>query len=464
MTGRRVLIPLVLCAVMVAEAFSQGTLQERLQGARRAMRFAISAAEALETSADISVDFAIGKSEVHSVSGFVHGMDAILPMDDLIAPLRPRLWRAGTLADEIYHRATGFGARSTIVCSDLWGYDEANAPYRDYSLYEERMRQIALQSGTRPVILEIWNEPNGSEFWHGTPEQFLETFRRAHDAIRSVRPDAVIAGPSMSFYDHEAIETFLDYALQNNIRVDVLTWHDFRAGLGVPLIEASLLEARQEFVDNPRYQPLGLREIHVNETINESIQFKPASVLAVFDSLERGGADAAARGCWNESNGQNNCWTRTLEGLLTPDTRQPRAIWWAYKAYGEGAGRRVESSSSNRRTFVLASGAGEEAPATEPAQVIVGAYTVLGDLSPVTTVVTMKNLSNVPYLRGRNSVRVSVTPIVDTDEAAVVSLPPPSESVVPISNDSARIELSMVPEAVYVIHLSPGGRSRAVRH
>jgi len=423
----------------------------------------VTTADRTEAGATITVDFANRRSEARSMIGFIHGMDATLPPHDLIAPLQPKLWRAGTLANEIYHRASGFGARFVVVCSDLWGYDEETAPYNQYSSYEERMRQIATQSGSSPIIFDIWNEPDGAEFWHGTPEQFLETFRRAHNAIRSVRPDAVIAGPSMAFYDKEAIGVFLDYALQNDLRVDVLTWHDFRAGAGVPLIEASLLEARREFVDNPRFKAVGLREIHINETVNESIQFKPASVLAVLASLERGRADAAARACWNESNGQNNCWNQTLEGLLTPDTRTPRAIWWAYKAYSEGVERRVEASSSNPWTFVLASGSGQEGIAAERAQIIVGAYGLTGDLH-VPIVVTMGNLNGVPSLRGRHSVGVSITRVPDTGENPMPALSPPTEAVLAITGDSAQLELNATAEAIYIITLLPGGRVRAVRH
>jgi hypothetical protein len=80
-----------------------------------------------QKSADINVDFTLRKNQTKSVSGFLHAMDAALPSDNLIAPLKPKLWRAGTLATEIYPRAVNFGARFTVILSDIWGYDVNNA-------------------------------------------------------------------------------------------------------------------------------------------------------------------------------------------------------------------------------------------------------------------------------------------------------------------------------------------------
>ena len=64
----------------------------------------------------------------------------------------------------------------------------------------------------------------------------------------------------------------------------------------------------------------------------------PARSSASSHHMEAGGADAAARSCWPDLAGADNCSNGTLEGLLTP-SGQPRSAWWAYRAYAEGAER-----------------------------------------------------------------------------------------------------------------------------
>jgi hypothetical protein len=382
-------------------------------------------------------------------------MNGSLPGDEMIVPLKPKLWRTGTLAKEIRPRVDEFGSRFTLVCSDMWGYDANKAPYLMYPAYEERMRQIARAGGERNDIYDIWNEPNGKEFWNGTSQQFLETFKRGHDAIRSVRPDAVIAGPSMAGYDHRALTQFLDYCLAHKIKLNVLTWHEFRAGLGLSRIESSLKQARADFLQNPKYRPLGIKEIHINESINSTVQFAPASILAVLDRLERGGADAAGRACWNESTGTNSCWNNTLDGLLTPQTRHPRAAWWAYKAYADGADERVASTTNNGRTFALASTVRhQDRGSTTTAQVILGTYGINGlPAPPVRANLILNHLSAVPYLRGRKEVTLSITRIPNTGEAPLTSLAAPEMYRLPVIADSVQINLNLPVEEACVIKL-----------
>ena len=70
-----------------------------------------------------SVDFA-HPEKVHSLVGFLHGLDDTQPPDRVVVPLHPTLWR-GSLASASYDRATALGARYMFVLSDLWGYPGA---------------------------------------------------------------------------------------------------------------------------------------------------------------------------------------------------------------------------------------------------------------------------------------------------------------------------------------------------
>jgi hypothetical protein len=343
----------------------------------------------------------------------------------------------------------------TVVVSDIWGYDASRAPYRDYGKFERSVRRMAEQSGERPVIFDIWNEPNArGQYWHGTPEQFLETFARAHDAIRSVRPRAVIAGPSLAFYKRDLYQRFLDFCLKHHLRLDVLTWHEFRTGDKIAEIADDLREARRDFIEDPKYRPLGIREIHINEAVAEEIQYKPASILAVLGALESGGADGAARACWNDSRGRTNCWNNTLDGLLVPGSYEPRAAWWTYKAYADGVDARVAAKvSGGARIVALAT---RRAHDGDRPQVLVGAYSGRRGGTPDRVELVLDHLDAAPGLRGAKELRVSVARIPDSGEAPVRSLPRARTIEIKVSGDSARGEIPLEPEEVLVLTLERG--------
>jgi hypothetical protein len=103
--------------------------------------------------------------------GFVHGMDMRKPVDELIDPLAPELWR-GKLRDVPYKRVEELGGRYTYVLSDRWGYPGAGVrpPYEDFGAWRRFVRKTARGARRgKDVLWDIWNEPNEPHFWQGTP-------------------------------------------------------------------------------------------------------------------------------------------------------------------------------------------------------------------------------------------------------------------------------------------------------
>lgn len=397
----------------------------------------------------VAVDFARPIAN-KSMSGFLLAVNETTPPDSKILPLRPKFWRTGAY-QTLYARTTGFGARFCVNCSDVWGYQVHPAPFENYPAYADRMKKIVTDLNSRPAIYDLWNEPDTAQFWHGSRIQFFETFKVAHDAIRAEQPDAHIAGPSISAYNHDYIQDFLNYCLGKGIKLDVLTWHEFRDGASLPQISQSLQEARRDFVDNPAYAALGIKEIQINEAIGQSIQFKPGSSLAVLDQLERGGADASSHACWPDGKG-SNCDNQSLDGLLTPKFRETRSAWWAYKAYADGAASRVASASDNPRVYALASRESRSpTQAHGPAQVIAGVYGGAG--GDVTLV--LNHVSALPSLAGAASVNVTFQRIPNHGDAALNELPPPTTVAVPVAADSVTAPLKLNSEEVAVVTLTP---------
>jgi hypothetical protein len=91
-------------------------------------------------TAIVSVDFAKPDTGVKSMSGFLHGLDTIMPPDNLILPLKPKQWRFSETDPIYYERIKKSGARGQIVLSDFWGYTglSTNRPwaFEDYPQFE----------------------------------------------------------------------------------------------------------------------------------------------------------------------------------------------------------------------------------------------------------------------------------------------------------------------------------------
>jgi hypothetical protein len=125
----------------------------------------------------VHVDFAQPVSRP-SVSGFLLSLGVARPPDVVVAALRPRLIRTSNV--NVYDRVRGLGARYELISSDLWGYPFQRGwlgkgpPYADFARYDAFVRDLARRFRGRPVLWDVWNEPNGG-FWAGTREQLFET-------------------------------------------------------------------------------------------------------------------------------------------------------------------------------------------------------------------------------------------------------------------------------------------------
>lgn len=352
------------------------------------------------------------------------------------------------MTTDIYGRATGLGARFIVVLSDLWGYPtdaRVKPPYEDYAAWEDFVRATARASQGRQVIFDIWNEPNAKDFWWGHDtlalERFIETFRRAHNVLRAeLGSSAVIAGPGISNLNEAILKKFLMDSKANGVQLDVLTWHEFRGDEALPKMEADLLAARAMYLEALDFAALKIKEIQVQESVGEEGHLRPGSNLAYFYHLERGKADAAARACWNEGSPQsNNCWNNTLEGLLTPVSFEPRAVWWATKAYADSVAGRVTSSTVDPRLIVFASASSD---AADRAQVLIGYYgSAPADSPPLATEVAFTRLDSLSFLSGLNAVRVSAWRIPNTGRDGVPSLERIADIQVPIDHFRATVTL-----------------------
>jgi xylan 1,4-beta-xylosidase len=377
--------------------------------------------------------------------GFVHGMDPRRPGDEMIEPLAPALWR-GKLRDVPYRRVQEVGGRYTYVLSDRWGYpgEGRPPPYEDFAAWERFVRDVA-RAARKPddlvlgedLVFDVWNEPDEAYFWQGTPEQFYETYRIAENVLRrELGPDVVVGGPSTLGWQRDWLSGLLECCRVRGCQVNALSWHELSGG-SIPALEDRVEDARETMLESSRYRALRIREIHVNESLAAADQYRPGELLGVMHYLEAGGADAAARACWNDLSGQSNCYNDTLAGLLVPGSFEPRSAWWATKAYADGAGSRVLTRFSAPHVVGLGSSRSDE---PRSAQLLI-AHLRGHSRRDVDVKVTFRKLGRLGFLRGERRLRVEIERFPDSGELPLAKPRGRRTAVLRISDGEARLTL-----------------------
>ncbi|HEX8521660.1 MAG TPA: hypothetical protein VF669_05335 [Tepidisphaeraceae bacterium] len=313
------------------------------------------------------VDFSIGiRPMTHAGSGFLHSFTPTTPADNLIAPLKPQLFRDwpvggdGGGALNNYNRATALGAKMQVVVSDGYSnYTSFPGDNNDYSGWENYCKNLALQAtlkaGPGKFQYDIWNEPDIGYFWSRPESQFLETWKRGYQTIRTIDPLAIIVGPSLSNYNSVSeidaartqFKVFVDYAKTNNVLPNIISWHEFSGNF-----PSRVDDARAYLAQNN----ININRFSLNEIVSSTDMTRPGVLPRYFAQLERAGIESVTHACWVESpTGIDNGSNQSLDGLLTADTKQPRSTWWTYERYGRMEGTTVQTTNTGTTLDAVAS-------------------------------------------------------------------------------------------------------------
>jgi len=163
---------------------------------------------------------------------------------------------------------------------------------------------------------------------------------------------------------------------------------------------------------------LKIKSIQINEIIPRSGQYTPATILAYFYYLEKGGADAACKACWaplqSQPGTKTNCFNNSLDGLVDPVTFGTRAAWWTYKYYNLSLKNRINSSSTNQNVVSFAN------YDTHKIKILLGYF---GDKKPsdVGIKLSLSNINSVPNFSSKRTVNVKITTIPNTGETVITN-------------------------------------------
>ena len=366
--------------------------------------------EGIDTSVPdpgLSVDFAdeIGPIE-HGATGFLYGLgEDNVPNVNLLTPIKPSTAEQNA-PDGLQHPSgdaikiaetflEGGGATIQVACQDIY----ANWPY-EYSSIDEYAEKLKVQvekvrdAGLSDVVVYVpLNESDGNWFIGevGPGGDFFEAWDKLYKAIKSVDPDARIAGTNMSYYRSDHVLEFMKFAAENNCIPDQFTWHVLADNLymNFPSDVAEYRAWEKEYwIDTGLIdEPL---EIVINEYANMTELGVPGE-LARWLGLFEDEKVTACLAYWHISNNLSD---------IAADNNLPNGAWWLYKWYGAMSGNTVAMEPEGVSKLDLY-GVASVDDNKKIANVIFGG-------SDGTAEISLKNLGNTEAFEGADKVTVTL--------------------------------------------------------
>jgi hypothetical protein len=400
----------------------------------------------------------------HRGSGILHSFHTAEPPDSLVLPLKLSAFRGR--ANENYLFSVGFYDRLKkigvkhiqVVLSDSYGYPNGFAGWpgdkNDWGYWESVVENVVKESMKRKMDVEydIWNEPDIGYFWAKDQAIWLETWKRGYRKVRSLDPFAPIVGPSISHFNMKYLAGFLRYAKNNDCLPDILSWHELGAACA-----RNIPSHVRQISDYLTSETIAINRFSINEIIPEAKKFSPGSAICYLSTIERTPVESACRSCWDDI-GVNSGENRSLDGMLTHDTKQPRSIWWAHKSFGDITDRIVKMTFEGGRKKFIHGLAGYDEKKKKMRLVFGNCETK--ESIPLELVFLnldkAKNLVHEGLFHG-GRVHCIVEHIPPSGTADLARPEITLEQTLSVGNHSLSISLpSLEPEGVYSISLSPG--------
>ncbi|CZT11833.1 uncharacterized protein RCO7_07477 [Rhynchosporium graminicola] len=139
-----------------------------------------------------------------------------------------------------YRTSRKFGARFILLVHDLWGADSLqssdtvfpgdNNDFTNYNAFLTRLiSSLKANDMIEGLDLDIWNEPDVSNFWARSPEQWVQMWGNAYHRFRKELPGTIITGPSVATPPDRNMtwwDAFGSFITSNDSVPDIYTWHN----------------------------------------------------------------------------------------------------------------------------------------------------------------------------------------------------------------------------------------------
>ncbi|MFJ9901109.1 CBM35 domain-containing protein [Streptomyces sp. NPDC091280] len=321
---------------------------------------------------------------MHGANGALYGLsDDGVPGDSITTPLH--MTSIATKApDGAQHPngdalvvqpqfARGGGSDNLIYMQDIY----ANWPYENLGLsdylskVDTMVRKVAGRSDANSFVWVPFNEPNGGNWYSGlgssntttytnTRNQFESDWTTVYNKIRSIIPNARIAGPNETNWDARFMGDFYPWAKANNVLPDVTTWHE---------LDPSSLSDFESHINAYRTIETNAGISHLPVNIDEYGDRRdlsvPGQMIQWMSMFERNKV-YADQAYWDIAG--------NLDGNVG-QTNIPNGDWWLLRWYAGLTGQTVKVTPPQSNVIDTLQGIGSLDTGRKQAQVLLGGGT-----------------------------------------------------------------------------------------
>ncbi|MFD8379015.1 CBM35 domain-containing protein [Streptomyces sp. NPDC059679] len=337
----------------------------------------------------VSVDLAASEGPVlHGANGALYGLsDDGVPSDAVLAPLKltaisqkPEGGAQHPNGDALTVSKPYFrngGGDVYVMMQDIY----SQWPYQDLGFddYLPKVEKIAKDVAGAPhserFVYVPFNEPdwiwyklNSSDTatYQKGRDRFFAEWKTAYQRIRSIDPDARIAGPNEAYYDTRFLPEFLTWAKANKVLPDVMTWHELSSGS---------LKDFQGHYDAYRAleKSVGIspRPISIDEYANRRDLSVPGQLVQWVSMFERNKV-YANHAYWDAAG--------NLSGNVVR-SNIPNGGWWFFRWYAGMTGRTVKVTPPTANAIDTLQGLASYDPSRKQAQILVGGSAGAADVA-----------------------------------------------------------------------------------
>ncbi|MEU1552453.1 CBM35 domain-containing protein [Streptomyces scabiei] len=364
---------------------SRSSRTTRLMGAAAVTAALIGTAVTVPTAQaatrQLTVDLGRTTGDVlHGANGTLYGLsDDGVPGDELVAPLHLTtvVQKApggaqhpngdALTVKEGYDR--NGGGEVHIYMQDIyaqWPYE--NLGLGDYLAKVDTMvRKVAARPDRDDFVWVPFNEPDGI-WYQGLGSSDGATYARALSAfksdwttvyrkIRSIIPDARIAGPNETGYHSRLMNDFYPWAKADEVLPDITTWHELGPG--------SLRDFESHLADYRAVEKragISERPVSINEYGNRRDQSVPGQMVQWMSMFERNKV-YADQAYWNIAGNLND---------NAAQTNIPNGTWWLLRWYAGLTGETVAVDPPQPNTVDTVQGMASLDRRRRQAQVLLG--------------------------------------------------------------------------------------------
>jgi len=128
---------------------------------------------------------------------------------------------------------------------------------------------------------EVWNEPDISIFWTGTPDEYFQLYEATAQALKTHDPTLRVGGPALCC-NWEFLAAFLAYAQANGVPVDFISWHTYTPDPYDPYEQAEAAQYLRNLFGFPDAELVLDEWNYYPGAVNENWNAKGAAYTASF--------------------------------------------------------------------------------------------------------------------------------------------------------------------------------------